>query len=62
MIYSLNPPPADKIEDYKLVEMIFMKQVKYGKIISGEHYSKTLPSFEFLNLGMTILDIKKLVY
>ena len=38
-----------------------MKQVKNGKVITGEHYSKTLPILEVLDVNMTILDIKKLI-
>jgi len=39
-----------------------MKQVKSGKNILGEHYSRTLPRLEFVNLDMTILDIKKMIF
>jgi hypothetical protein len=39
-----------------------MKQVKSGKQITGEHYSRTVPRLEFIRFDMTILDIKKMMY
>ena len=30
-------------------------------MVSGEHYSKTLPRLEMLNVNMTILEIKQLI-
>jgi hypothetical protein len=30
-------------------------------MISGEHYSKTLPRLEMLNVNMTILEVKQLI-
>jgi hypothetical protein len=35
--------------------------VKSGKNITGEHYSKTLSRLEFININMTVLDVKKLI-
>ncbi len=42
--------------------MIFMKQVKIGKSISGTHFSKTLPRLEYLPLDMNMLEMKRLIY
>ena len=39
-----------------------MKQVKYGKRISGEHFSKSLPRLEYLHEDMTIMQLKKMIY
>lgn len=52
-------PPADDLKDYKLVEVNFMKMVRYGKYPSGESLRKVFPRLEYLKQSMTILDIKK---
>ena len=56
MIYEL---PAGGSENKKLVEILLMKPVKYGKLISGETINRVLPRFEFFSLETTILEIKK---
>ncbi len=39
-----------------------MKQVKQGKnSFSGEHYGKSLPRLEYIDVNWTMLDIKKLI-
>lgn len=66
LIYELRPPEgisADELADnFRLTELSFMKMVKYGKSISGEHASKSLPKLEYLPLNMTIMELKKMIY
>jgi len=39
-----------------------MKQGKNGKTIFGENHKKVLPRFEYLNNGMTVLELKKFIF
>ena len=52
----------DRKEDFKLIQFLFMKQVKQGKGFYGEKYSKTLPRMEFLDVNKTILEVKKQIF
>jgi hypothetical protein len=52
---------TDDLTDMKLVELNFMKPVKYGKYPSGESLRRVFPRLEYLSNSMTILDIKKFI-
>ena len=63
IIYELrHPPEKENLGDYRLVEVNFMKMVKYGKYHSGETLRRVFPRLELLKQSMTILDIKKFIF
>ena len=49
-------------DDFKLLQFFFMKLVKKGKGFYGEHYAKTLPRFNLVDLDLTILELKRLIF
>lgn len=66
LIYELRPPEGVSVselaENFRLTELSFMRMVKYGKSVSGEHATKCLPKLEYLPLNMTVLELKKMIY
>lgn len=39
-----------------------MKPVKQGKSFYGDHYTKTLPRFEMVDINLTVLELKKKIF
>jgi hypothetical protein len=39
-----------------------MKPVTSGKGFYGEHYAKTLPRFNLVNVDLTILELKRRIF
>eukprot|EP00347_Sterkiella_histriomuscorum_P020920 403335950 len=62
LVYELETPQEDQLQNYRLTELCFMKQVKYGKTISGQHFSKSLPRLEYLPLDMTMMQLKRKIH
>jgi hypothetical protein len=49
-------------DDFKLLQFFFMKAVKSGKGFYGEHYAKTLPRFDLVDVDLTILELKRRIF
>ena len=69
LVYEQVPPeefkdvnPEQQDQNYKTFEVLFMKQEKHGKLISGTTMRRIYPRFEKLNIDMNILELKKLIY
>lgn len=62
LVYEIRPPPAEEMKDFVLIQLQLMKLTKYGKSISGETLARVVPRLEYLNLDMTVLDIKKMIF
>jgi hypothetical protein len=52
----------ERPDDFKLVQFFFMKPVKQGKSFYGDHYSKTLPRFDIIDINLTVLELKKKIF
>ena len=55
----------ERPDHFKLIEFIYMKPVKVGNSkvnIYGETFGKTIPQLEMLDINMTMLEIKKMMY
>lgn len=66
MIYEIKVNEQElksRPSDFKLLQFLFMKQVKQSKgLFSGEIHVSTLPRLEMIDVNSTILDIKKHFY
>jgi hypothetical protein len=49
------------MSEYKVVEILLMKPVRYGKSLSGDTLSKVLPIIEYTKLSTTIIELKRQV-
>ena len=52
-------------QDFKLIEFLFMKQVKLGNSktnFTGDIYGKTIPRFELLDVNLTVIEVKRLLF
>jgi hypothetical protein len=55
-------PAEAELSQYKLVEILLMKQTRYGKTYSGETINRVLPRYEYFNQSMTLIDVKRYIY